>query len=1247
MSTASLGFAIDSSQAAQAASDLDRLTSSAAKVEQAATKVTGAGTRMSRGFADLNPMLDKIAGSLGRLEAITTRIDSRLGAMAQAATKAAKANSVLDQSAVEASSAYKQLEASLNGVTAAQKKSDAAQSASLAMIAKQKAAIASLNAELAKLRNTPMPSQPNTPRPANQNGQGGVGNIAAQLFDIGATAGFMSPSTVAIQQGPQLAQAFAGQSTKQALASLAGGLTAIVSPLSLAAIGLTGVAAAAIQYGVGLVTAATETKKMDDVLEQHDAVLKRLEDRYGSLVEKARGFTSESAKVLTFQSGSDVRALRSATNNAQYEVFNQTGSILGRVRGGTGGGNDLSVDSAYKPIEDALRRLRAEAKEGKPDFDAFYDSLYKQAALDPKFAKKADDLSILVEQFREGSKALQEMERIQRALFNDRGPNGMLLSHGPSANADRTSLTVWEQQQRVAALRRQQATDAQLAGINARSPQDRAAAARAIASSQYNNDESVADRRARIEQAGVLALAQAEKQLADARRDRALSLDKIIADQQQEVTLTGQTAGSVVALRKEYELTSALRLDAARQGIAVDEKEIELIKQKTAELGHLIDAQTIMMSRTVAAGNAQKYQADNVETLFRLRRTQGAALAGIGARSPQQIAAAARARAEAEPMNPNESPEVRNYRIEAAAALALAQAEQQVTDARRDRMLSLGKLTEDQQNEIDLIGKTGGAAVALRKEYELTSQLRMDAARQGIEVDQQELDLIKSRAAALGELTDKYNQQKFSFEFNQQVSDARLSSRSRQIIQTQRQYGLPENENDANGRMIGQQLDWQQAKDLAKGFGDAFSSELITGSHDIGKSFLKGFEAALSSEASKLWEKVFDGFGNMFADWLTGSKSGSGGAVGNVVAAITGKPANDNTAGGFSGLGKLVSGGGSSLGFVGNYKSGVDSRLTDILNTAATQFPGYKVNAMSGFRPGDPRFHGKGLATDVQLTDLASGKMLGNYQDASSFRQYEKFAQVARQVQMDKYPELADKFRWGGYFGGPKGKYGAVDTMHFDLGGAGMAGGSWKGGLTSAQAAMFPGADSQGMGSAVDAVNKLADSAGAATKGLDTFGGGLNKIGQSLSTSFFPSAPSASGGGGGWLSALFGGVFRPNGAQASLAASGKITGLFADGTNYAPGGLAIVGERGPELVDLPQGSQVFNTNKSAQMMGAANSNQPTGQPKYDIHIHGGSGDQHIRDLVQQGVMAAQIDQNDQMRRGTFGDMQRRYSNQKG
>jgi hypothetical protein len=43
---------------------------------------------------------------------------------------------------------------------------------------------------------------------------------------------------------------------------------------------------------------------------------------------------------------------------------------------------------------------------------------------------------------------------------------------------------------------------------------------------------------------------------------------------------------------------------------------------------------------------------------------------------------------------------------------------------------------------------------------------------------------------------------------------------------------------------------------------------------------------------------------------------------------------------------------------------------------------------------------------------------------------------------------------------------------------------------------------------------------------------------------------------------------------------------FAQGTRYAPGGLAMVGERGPELVNLPRGSQVI----SNRDLRAANSN---------------------------------------------------------
>ncbi|QKC81527.1 hypothetical protein [Mesorhizobium sp. NZP2077] len=142
--------------------------------------------------------------------------------------------------------------------------------------------------------------------------------------------------------------------------------------------------------------------------------------------------------------------------------------------------------------------------------------------------------------------------------------------------------------------------------------------------------------------------------------------------------------------------------------------------------------------------------------------------------------------------------------------------------------------------------------------------------------------------------------------------------------------------------------------------------------------------------------------------------------------------------------------------FVARGAGKVNPALIDILKEAAAR-TGMQVEAYSGYRPGDPRFHGKGEATDIRIIG-PDGKPLPNYQTPATFQTYEQLAQAARQVQQEKYPELADQFRWGGYFGGGKGKYGSMDLMHFDLGGGnglGMAGGSWDKGLTDKQAALY------------------------------------------------------------------------------------------------------------------------------------------------------------------------------------------------
>lgn len=46
----------------------------------------------------------------------------------------------------------------------------------------------------------------------------------------------------------------------------------------------------------------------------------------------------------------------------------------------------------------------------------------------------------------------------------------------------------------------------------------------------------------------------------------------------------------------------------------------------------------------------------------------------------------------------------------------------------------------------------------------------------------------------------------------------------------------------------------------------------------------------------------------------------------------------------------------------------------------------------------------------------------------------------------------------------------------------------------------------------------------------------------------------------------------------------KFISPFAGGTNYAPGGLALVGEQGPELVNLPRGSQVFSNSDTNNLL---------------------------------------------------------------
>jgi len=70
---------------------------------------------------------------------------------------------------------------------------------------------------------------------------------------------------------------------------------------------------------------------------------------------------------------------------------------------------------------------------------------------------------------------------------------------------------------------------------------------------------------------------------------------------------------------------------------------------------------------------------------------------------------------------------------------------------------------------------------------------------------------------------------------------------------------------------------------------------------------------------------------------------------------------------------------------------------------------------------------------------------------------------------------------------------------------------------------------------------------------------------------------------------LFGSLFG-SGVGAGIQSFFTSVPKFASGTNSAPGGIALVGEEGPELVNLPRGSQVVPNAQTMDMMGGSTTN---------------------------------------------------------
>ncbi len=219
-------------------------------------------------------------------------------------------------------------------------------------------------------------------------------------------------------------------------------------------------------------------------------------------------------------------------------------------------------------------------------------------------------------------------------------------------------------------------------------------------------------------------------------------------------------------------------------------------------------------------------------------------------------------------------PAQRRLRVERAGTMALVQAEQQLRQAQEQRLLALDKSVADQRIELEVLGLTGGAVAALRREYELTSQLRMEAARQGVEVEQSEIDLIREKSAELGKMVDLYNQRKLAAELVFESDQIFRSPGDQQIATRMRGAGLGV---DLNGPLAQEMRALSQRKamkDEITGFATDFRQVLLSSGGDIGKAFAQSFANAFQRASEKAWDRLFDQLASSLVNALMGNGSG-------------------------------------------------------------------------------------------------------------------------------------------------------------------------------------------------------------------------------------------------------------------------------------------------------------------------------------------------------------------------------------
>ncbi len=166
---------------------------------------------------------------------------------------------------------------------------------------------------------------------------------------------------------------------------------------------------------------------------------------------------------------------------------------------------------------------------------------------------------------------------------------------------------------------------------------------------------------------------------------------------------------------------------------------------------------------------ADAFRSRELATINRQQTGFAADILGVGARSPEERAAAARAAAAAQEGTGTGAANAN--RIELAGKRALIEAEQQLKDAQDERRRSLDQTLESAKLDVELVGKTTAQIEGLRIAAQLEAQVREQAALNHGAADEAEIARIKKKAEEIGKLKA---QEQIAQRIQQQTDDLEL-----------------------------------------------------------------------------------------------------------------------------------------------------------------------------------------------------------------------------------------------------------------------------------------------------------------------------------------------------------------------------------------------------------------------------------------------------------------------------------------